>query len=200
LISKLDGKNRLVWTVFISMAGILVFWLLVSTVFGVVKNLFSPTPTVLAEQFLTQINEPVVVTLESNGAFQQDGVITEAIAEGVIKTWLSTKASALGPNHEIESLAEILTGSALSQWRFTAQQVRATGNYRLYSHTVTVNDVSSSEQDPNRAIVRANVKEITQFYENGQQTNSNDDNLRVRYELVRQEGIWRIQSMSAAVN
>ncbi|HIK03712.1 MAG TPA: DUF4101 domain-containing protein [Trichormus sp. M33_DOE_039] len=200
LISKLDAKTRLVWTVFLSMAGILVFWLVVSTIFGAVRNLFSPTPALPAEQFLTQINEPVVVTLESNGAFQQDGVITEAIAEGVIKTWLSTKASALGPNHEIESLAEILTGSALSQWRFTAQQVRATGNYRLYSHTVTVNDVSSSEQDPNRAIVRANVKEITQFYENGQQTNSNDDNLRVRYELVRQEGIWRIQSMSAAVN
>ncbi|WP_427158495.1 IMS domain-containing protein [Aliinostoc sp. HNIBRCY26] len=200
LISRLDGRTRLVWTVFLSMAGILVFWLLVSTIFGALRNVFSPTPAVVAEPFLTQINEPVVTTLESNGAFQQDGVMTEAIAEGVIKTWLSTKAAALGPNHEIEGLGDILTGSALSQWRFTAQQVRATGNYRLYSHSVTVNEVNSSEQDPNRAIVRANVKEMTQFYRNGQQVDSEDDNLRVRYELVRQEGTWRIQSMSAVVN
>ncbi|MGH1394314.1 MAG: IMS domain-containing protein [Trichormus sp.] len=200
-VGTLDRKNRLVWTVFISMAGILVFWLLVSTIFGAVKNLFFPAPALQAESFLTSLNEPLMATLESNGALQsQDGVLTEAIAEEVIKTWLSTKASALGPNHEIEGLAEILTGSALSQWRFTAQQLRATDRYRMYSHSVSVEDVNKFDRDPNRALVRATVREITQFYDNGQRRNSSDENVRVRYELVRQDGIWRIQSMTAVVN
>ncbi|WP_414574654.1 IMS domain-containing protein [Anabaena sp. CCY 9402-a] len=201
LVGTLDRKTRLVWTVFISMAGILVFWLLVSTIFGAVKNLFFPVPALQAETFLTQLNEPLIATLESNGALQsQDGVLTEAIAEGVIKTWLSTKASALGPNHEIDGLAEILTGSALSQWRFTAQQVRATDSYRMYSHSIKIENINKFDRDSNRALVRANVREITQFYGNGQRRNSTDENLRVRYELVRQAGGWRIQSMTAVVN
>jgi hypothetical protein len=183
------------------MGGILVFWLLVSTIFGTVKNLFFPAPALQAETFLNQLNEPLIATLESNSALQsQDGGVTEAIAEGVIKTWLSTKASALGPNHEIEGLAGILTGSALSQWRFTAQQVRARDSYRMYSHSVRIENINKFDRDPDRALVRATVREITQFYENGQKRNSTDENLRVRYELVRQADGWRIQSMAAVVN
>ena len=44
-LSSLDPKTRLVWIVFFSLGGLLVFSLLVSTTFGWVKNTFFPSPS-----------------------------------------------------------------------------------------------------------------------------------------------------------
>lgn len=197
----LNRRTRLVWTVFMSLAGILVFWVLVSTTFGFVKNLFFPAPVLQGKQLSIQLNEPPITIPDGNSPLQPaDGVLTEVTAGEVIQSWLSTKATALGPNHELGGLEEILTGSALSQWRLVAQQVRAQNHYRLYEHSVKVEYVNKFETDPNRAVVGAAVREITQFYENGQLRKTADESLRVRYELVRQQNLWRIQGMSAVVN
>ncbi|QLE57333.1 IMS domain-containing protein [Nostoc sp. TCL26-01] len=198
---NLDRKTRLVWIVFGSLAGILVFWLLVSTTFGWLKNVFFPTPSLQSPPLSIQLNEPPISIPDKNSPPELlDGPLTEETAQEIVESWLATKAAALGPDHEIDSLNEILTGSALSQWRLIAQQDVADSRYRKYSHSLKVEYVNKSETDPNRAIVGATVREITQFYENGQKDKSSDESLRVRYELVRQENTWRIQRMSAAIN
>ncbi|MCC5638802.1 IMS domain-containing protein [Nostoc sp. CHAB 5844] len=194
--SSLDSKTRLVWTVFASLAGILVFWLIVSTTFGWVKNLFSPTPALQGKQLSIQLNQPPIeIPNGYSELLPANGPLTDTTAEEVIRTWLSTKALALGPNHDLESLNNILTGSSLSQWRLIAQQDRLDNRYRQYDHSVKVEFVSKNELDPNRAAVLATVKEVTQFYENGQKKKSSNENLRVRYDLIRREGKWLIQSM-----
>ncbi|AFZ22420.1 DnaJ-class molecular chaperone with C-terminal Zn finger domain [Cylindrospermum stagnale PCC 7417] len=193
----LEGKTRLVWTVFISLAGILVFWLLVSTTFGWISSLFSPKPSLQGEQLAVQLNQPPIAIPDRNSKPQPpEGALTTATAEEVIQTWLSTKATALGPSHEIDSLEQILAGSALSQWRLIAQQNRVENHYRKYDHSLKVESVDKTESDPNRVAVKATVKEITKFYENGQLKKSSEENLRVRYDLIRREGVWRIQGMS----
>lgn len=197
----LDKKTRLVWMVFASLGGILVFWLVVSTTFGFFKNLFFPAPLLQGEQLFVQINQPPLIIPSSDSKLQlPEGAMTDVIAEEVIQSWLSTKAAALGPSHNVDSLEEILTGSALSQWRLVAQQERADNRYRKYNHSVKVESVSKSDTDSNRAVVAAMVKEETQFYENGQSKKSSDESLRVRYDLIRRDGIWRIQSMSAVIS
>jgi ARC6-like, IMS domain/DnaJ domain len=194
--SSLDRKTRLVWTVFASLAGILVFWLIASATFGWVKNLFSPTPTLQGNQLSVQLNQPPINIPNSNSdLLPPDGPLSNTTAEEVIRTWLSTKAAALGPNHDIESLSKILTGSSLSQWQLIAQQDKADNRYRKYDHSLKIEFVSKNELDNNRAAVLATVKEVTQFYENGLRKKSSDENLRVRYDLIRRTGEWRIQSM-----
>jgi len=195
--NTIEGKTRLVWRVFISLVGILVFWVLVTTAFGWLKNLFFPTQSLQGEQLFIQLNQPLIPIPEKNSNPQSpEGTLTDATAQAVVQAWLATKAAALGPNHQIDSLEQILVGSALSQWRLVSQEDRLDNRYRKYNHSLKVESVDKTELDPNRAAVVATVKEVTQFYENGQYRKSSDESLRVRYNLVRLKGKWRIQSMS----
>ncbi|MBU7582276.1 MAG: DUF4101 domain-containing protein [Nostoc sp. TH1S01] len=194
--SNLARKTRLVWTVFGSLAGILVFWLIVSTTFGWLKDIFSPSPGLQNPPLAIKLNQPSIEIPDGDRELlPPDGPLTEVTAEEVIRTWLSTKALALGPNHDIDSLNEILTGASLSQWRLIAQEEKADNRYRKYDHSVKVEFVTKNDLDPNRAAVLATVKEATQFYENGQKKKSSNESLRVRYDLIQRDGMWRIQSM-----
>jgi hypothetical protein len=195
--NTIEGKTRLVWRVFISLVSLLVIWVVATTTFGWLKNLFFPPPSLRGVELFVQINQPPVSIPDPKTKPQAtDGPLTNATAEEVIRTWLSTKAAALGPNHEINNLAQILTGSALSQWRLIAQQNRSDNRYRKYEHSLKIESVERIDLFANRAAVEATVKEVTQLYENGEFKNSSNDNLRVRYDLIREQGKWRIQSTS----
>ncbi|MDB9373623.1 IMS domain-containing protein [Nodularia sphaerocarpa] len=192
--ATLEGKTRLVWTVFGSLAGILVFWLLVSTTFGWVKNLLFPAPVLQGEQLFVQLNEPPINIPDPSSKLQPpEGSLTEVTAQEVIQTWLSTKAAALGPKYNVDSLQDILTDATLSQWRLLAQQERLQNRHRTYNHTVKV---EYFDQKSDKAVVVATVREVTQFYDKGQIRNFTDETLRVRYSLIRQADVWRIQNMS----
>jgi len=194
--NTIEGKTRLVWRVFISLVIILVFWVLATTAFGWIKSLFFPTPPKHDLQLFVQINQPPVFIPDVNKPQLPDGTLTNATAQEVIQTWLSTKAAALGPNHQINSLDQILTGSALSQWRLIAQQNKLDNRYRKYNHSLKIESVEKPELFSDRAAVEATVKEATQLYQNGQFQSSSSDNLRVRYDLVRYGTKWRIQNIS----
>ncbi|WP_392530687.1 IMS domain-containing protein [Nostoc sp. C117] len=195
--NTIEGKTRLVWKVFISLVTILVFWVLATTAFGWFKNLFFPTPSGRDLQLFVQINQPPIFIPDPNSPLPlSEGSLTNGKAQEIIETWLSTKAAALGPNHDINNLEQILTGSALSQWRLIAQQDRLDNRYRKYDHSVKIESVEKVDLFVDRAAVEATVKEATQLYENGQFKRSSDEKLRVRYDLMRQQGKWRIQSIS----
>ncbi|MEA5581024.1 IMS domain-containing protein [Nodularia harveyana UHCC-0300] len=192
--ANLAGKTQLVWTVCASLAGILVFWLLVSTTFGWVKNLFSPAPVLQGEQLRVELNQPPINIPDPNTELQPpEGTLSDKTAQEVIQVWLSTKAAALGPQYQVDSLQGILTGTTLSQWQQLARQERLQNRYRTYDHTVKVEYV---DQKSNQAVVVATVREVTQFYDQGQIRNFSDETLRVRYSVIRQGDVWRIQSMS----
>jgi len=126
-------------------------------------------------------------------------VLTQKTAEQVIQTWLSTKAAAFGSGHAVDKLNQILVGPALSQWQGLAQNDQTDNLYRQYKHSLKVDSVATSQADPNQAQVEATINEVAQVYEDGQlnQDSSYDDqNLRVRYHLVRKDGQWRINDMT----
>jgi curved DNA-binding protein CbpA len=195
--SALEGKTRLVWFVFALLAAILVLWLLIATTVGWVKNIFYPRPSLQGQQLIVEINQPPIPIPDAKSTPQPpEGSLSNTKAEEVIRSWLSTKALALGPSHDIESLREILTGSALSQWLIIAQKEKADNRYRTYEHNLKVESVDKIASDPDHAFVEAIVNETTQFYQHGQVRKSSDEKLRVRYNLKRREGVWRIQGMS----
>ncbi|MEA5514792.1 IMS domain-containing protein [Nodularia sp. UHCC 0506] len=192
--TTLEGKTRLVWTVFASLAGILVFWLLVSTTFGWMKNLFSPRPVLQGEQLFVELNQPPIEIPDENSKLQLlEDNLTNTTAQEVIQTWLSAKAEALGPKYNVDNLQEILTDKTLAQWRLLAQQERLQNRYRQYKHTVKVEYL---DQKSDQAVVVATVREVTEFYDQGRIRNFSDETLRVRYSLIRQADVWRIQNMS----
>jgi ARC6-like, IMS domain/DnaJ domain len=191
------AKTRLLWTVFGSLAGILVFGFAVTATFGWIKNLFSPTPTLQGEQLSIQINQPVINIPDPNGKPQfPEGPLTQTTGREIIQTWLSTKSTALGSSHDASGLGQILTSPAINQWQEIVQQNKASNRYRNYEHTVQDVTVDTSQTDKNHAAVEATVTEVTQYFENGQTKKPEREKIRVKYDLVRVDGTWRIREMS----
>ncbi|MEH1872212.1 IMS domain-containing protein [Nostoc sp.] len=194
--NTIEGKTRVVWRVFISLVSLLVIWVVATTTFGWLKNLFFPTPPV--SELFVEINQPPISIPDPYSKPESaQGLLTNATAEEVIRTWLSTKAEAFGPNHEINSLEQILTGSALSQSRQTGEQYKLEKQYYKYDHSLKIESVEKNDLYADRAVVKATVKEAMQLYENGQFEKSSSEDLRVRYDLIRERGKWRIQTISA---
>jgi hypothetical protein len=184
------------------LGGVLIFSLLVSTTFGLVKNIFFPSPSLKGEQLAIQLNQPPINIPDPNSEPEatNNEELTKETAKEVIETWLSAKTSALGQNHDIDGLKEILTGAVLSQWQSVAQQEQEDQRHRQYKHNVEIVTVSNKGTDKDYVSVDAQVQEVTKFYQNSQQQKSSSENLRVRYDLVRKEGKWLIQKMSVIQN
>lgn len=115
----------------------------------------------------------------------------------VVETWLRVKTLAFGPDYDVEALATILAEPLRTQWQQLAEGLQESNTYREYEHRVEVETVNVDPDDPDRAVIEAAVREASTEYVNGQANSgaSYDDNLRVRYEVVREGEQWLIQNM-----
>jgi hypothetical protein len=163
---------------------------------------FSEKPLLKGEQPMVRLDRPVVeIPTPSASATSAVtvGALNSEAAQQVIQNWLTAKAAAMGPEHAVENLNQALTDTALSQWQKRAEDARRDGWYWQYKHNLLkVDAVNVSEVNPDQAKVEAEVSEDAQFYEGGQlrQDLSYSETIRVQYDLIRQDGQWKIQSMT----
>lgn len=124
--------------------------------------------------------------------------LNEEIARGAIKDWLESKSQAFGVDREIDSLDTILAEPLLSRQRAAAVSFQQNNAHRMFSHAVQVQSFNTSPDNPEIATVDARVREIATHYQNGQynRASSYDDNLLVRYHLVRQDDRWLIKDIN----
>ncbi len=200
--SKSSTKfKRLILLILGGLVGLgLLAWLLIGTLSWFQKTLqrFS-SPPLEGEQPLVQLTQPPVAIPEPGTQMvAPEGPLTEQTAEQVIQSWLSAKSLALGQEHQVDQLQQILTDPALSTWQQRAQTAKRDNIYGQYKHVVKVNSVETNPANPDQARADAAVNEVAQFYENGQlnQSASYDDNLRVRYDMLRKDGRWLIRDMA----
>lgn len=189
-------RKRQLRKIFMFLVGILILWFSVTTTISWLKNFFF-VPSVTGSHLSVKINQPLVVIPKPDDKFQlPTQPLTMATAEEVIQIWLSVKASAMGPNHDIDSLNQILVNPTLSKWRLIAQQEKAKNLYRKYNHTLKIESLNTSKTDQYQAVVEATVNENTYLYENTQLKQSNQDNFLAQYNLTHVDGSWRIRDMS----
>lgn len=151
------------------------------------------------EQPLVQLDRPPLpIPVPESEAIATDSSITKETAQEVVETWLDSKAQALGKDHKVEPLEEILAPPALSRWQKRAEVAKNNNSYWQYKHSVEVESVKTVKDRPERATVEAAVNEVAQLYQGDKLKNSSsyNDNLRVRYDLVRQDTKWRIRDMT----
>ena len=156
-------------------------------------------PPLKGEQPLVQLAQPPVPIPEPGSQMTApEGLLTQETAQQVIQGWLSTKSLALGSDHQVAQLEQILIDPALSRWRQSVATDKQNNSYWQYKHKVEVQSVDTSDANPDQAKVDAVVDEAAQFYKGGQlnQSASYNDNLRVRYSLVRQKSRWFIKDMA----
>ncbi|HEY9597878.1 MAG TPA: IMS domain-containing protein, partial [Cyanophyceae cyanobacterium] len=198
---KSSTKNkRLIFIAIASVAGVGLLGLLLVGLSWLQKTLqgFSASP-LEGEQAQVQLAAPPIeIPAPGSQIMAPSGPLTKDTAQQVIQTWLSTKSAALGRNHQVQQLEQILVSPVLQIWRQRAQEAQQNNSYWQYKHSVEVNSVEASDTNPDQASVDAAVNESAQFYQGGQlnQSSSYNENLRVRYDLVRREGQWFIRGMT----
>lgn len=167
-----------------------------------VMRRLSTKPLLQGEQPMVRLDRPVVEIPQpspSATAVVTVGELTDASVQQVIQNWLSAKAAAMGPEHSVEQLGQTLAGTALAQWQKRAEEAQRDNWHWQYQHNLLkVDAVKVSDVDPNQAKVEAEVSENAQFYEGGEvkQDLSYNETIHVQYDLIRQDGQWKIQAMT----
>ena len=164
-------------------------WLLKSQLFD------SPLSALNGEQLQVSLNQPLMQLPSVENQAPPSNLFTETEAKSMIELWLSKKADAFGKDHKVNALNDVLTGALLNNWRNRAENLRHNAIYRQYQHEVTVQSVKPSGKDQMQ--IDATIKEGTHHYRGSQLTKKEQENLQVRYTLIKQnQEHWRIKDIA----
>jgi hypothetical protein len=187
-------RNRLAMFLVAGVLSLLFLWLILSLLASAIQALSGPS--LQGEQAVVGLEAPPIeiptVSVAPEPSAAASGAMTEEAARDLVQSWLSAKAAALGPNHAVEELKQVLTEPALSRWQLMAEAQQRNNAHQRYVHKLQVNGVTINPTNPDRVQVDTQVSEKAEVFDRDQQVSSRNENLRVRYDLIRQEGEWRI--------
>ncbi|MDV2991222.1 MAG: hypothetical protein N4J56_000876 [Chroococcidiopsis sp. SAG 2025] len=181
--------------------GLAILWFLISQIFALFHRTATPPiaqqPPVVSEQLVVELNQPPVAIPRPQPKPAVPKPLNRDTAAPVVQAWLAAKAAAFGSEHATDKLKQILVEPALSQWQKRVQDDLLNRRVRHYKHSLQVNDVKNDPKNSDRAQIEATVVEVAQIYERNRlnRAASYNEKLRVQYNLVRQNGNWRIQTM-----
>lgn len=104
------------------------------------------------------------------------------------------KSDALGSEHEIDKLADVLEGNMLRQWKQRAHTVQTDGWHWEYTLQELSVDKVSVERDGRQATVEANIKEKAELIDSGKRADWYSTSYKVQYDLVMKRQGWRISA------
>jgi curved DNA-binding protein CbpA len=172
------------------------FWSLLSMALGSLMGR-QPSAELQGEQLMISLDQPLIQEAPvAPTSIVGSGPMTNEQAQQAIDLWFKTKVEALGPNHKGELLTSILSGAALSQWQGEVAQAKQDGIHVTYQHSATVESITADPANADRFTVNAKVNESRQYIQQGSQLSNTTDDLRMRYEMIRQAGQWTIDSMA----
>lgn len=118
------------------------------------------------------------------------------IAENLVRHWQAIKSQALGRDHAVEKLCEVLDGQMLQSWSERARDVRKNGWFWEYRLTDLNIDSVTISTDGKKAMVEATLWEGASLYDEKrvQVTDSYHSSYTTRYELAVSDGEWKITS------
>ena len=125
-------------------------------------------------------------------------ISVQDIADRAINGWLSVKKEALGQDHNVAVLETALVDPALTRWRNRANAAQRENWYSNYDHTLTILAVEPDDPSADELTAQVEVREVAEHYELGvaNYNLSYDETLRMRYDLIRQEGEWFVKDMT----
>jgi hypothetical protein len=117
-------------------------------------------------------------------------------AEALVKQWQSAKAEALGPNHLIQNLFDVLDEPMLAQWQDVADAAKTRScfwRFVLLQLSVIRAEISSDGLGKEMAEIEAHLEEAAELVDVSQPKNPNYySTYKIRYVLKKQEdGSWR---------
>ncbi|MEB3226850.1 MAG: IMS domain-containing protein [Synechocystis sp.] len=159
---------------------------------------FSPLPALEGEQLNISLNEGsefIPDTATQNTLLLTQTNFTQAVGQQVLQSWLDQKKVAFGDSHDLAALNAVLAPGLLKQQQYQIKQDIAQNQYRQYEHQFKLLNYEVNPQDPSQATVIARVQETSQRFPTGSTQGIGSpaqDDLTVRYQLVRHQGRWKI--------
>ena len=159
------------------------------------KLFLNPSQQTAKAEIAIAVSSPAIELPPPKPVAVKPKVTFEQKSQKVVEQWLSSKSAAFGKNHKISELNTVLAEPLLTTWRDRAVAYQEGDFYREYQHQIKMRAAKINPNDPKKAVVEAEVKEVAQHYQSGQldKAQSYDDNLLVRYQLIRQGDKWLIQ-------
>ena len=159
------------------------------------KLFLNPSQQTAKAEIAIAVSSPAIELPPPKPVAVKPKVTFEQKSQKVVEQWLSSKSAAFGKNHKISELNTVLAEPLLTTWRDRAVAYQEGDFYRQYQHQIKMRAAKINPNDPKKAVVEAEVKEVAQHYQSGQldKAQSYDDNLLVRYQLIRQGDKWLIQ-------
>ncbi|WVZ14405.1 hypothetical protein V8G54_011971 [Vigna mungo] len=117
-------------------------------------------------------------------------------AETIVRQWQTIKAEALGPSHEVSSLAQVLDESMLAQWNGLATAAKERSCYwrfLLLKLSIIRADILSDGNGADVAEIEALLEEAAELIDGSRQKNPNYYlSYKVKYAMKRQDdGSWK---------
>ncbi|MGB6015338.1 MAG: IMS domain-containing protein [Nodosilinea sp.] len=153
-------------------------------------------PRISGQPLAISVDEPAFDIPEAPPAPTEIGV--NDMANRVINEWLEIKRGALGDSYQGDRLDDILLEPVLTQWTRRANAAAQESWYWEYEHNVEVESVTPDDPTADQLQAVAGVSEKARLFEFGVENAgaAYDDTLRMRYDLVRQDGKWFVQGMN----
>ncbi|KAG0459033.1 hypothetical protein HPP92_022161 [Vanilla planifolia] len=164
--------------------------------------------TLAALRYLPGKNAPPVSIKESGSAMTANAVniaTTEKVdkefpkmdaklAENLVRKWQQVKSRALGSNHQVEELAEVLDGRMLQIWMDRAKEVARHGSFWEYTLLGLTIDSVTISFDGRRATVEATIDEVGKLIDmnHPEANDSYDAKYTARYDMTCLESSWKI--------
>ncbi|CAI7903586.1 unnamed protein product, partial [Closterium sp. NIES-54] len=112
----------------------------------------------------------------------------------VVRHWQEVKAAALGPQHRVDRLGEILEGPMLELWRNRAKEVENNGWFWEYSFLSLNVEMAAVSKGEKKAVVEAVVQEAARLVDAADPTHNDAyrSTYTARYELLQTGTCWKI--------
>lgn len=146
---------------------------------------YSSTKTLKEVPFSTTIGDNL-----NHGAPKMDA----RLADNLVRKWQMLKSQALGPDHAVSRLSEILDGQMLKIWSERAKDIAEHGWFWEYSLLgLTIESVTVST-DGMRAMVEATLQEAARLIDttHPEHNDSYRSTYTTRYEMTNVKGTWKI--------
>ncbi|CAK9178455.1 unnamed protein product [Ilex paraguariensis] len=116
------------------------------------------------------------------------------LAEGLVRKWQNVKSQALGPDHCLEKLSEVLDGQMLKIWTDRAAEITQYGWFWDYTLLNLAIDSVTISLDGRRAIVEATLEESAQLTDvaHPEHNDSYCTTYTTRYEMSNVKSGWKI--------
>ncbi|XP_047320037.1 protein ACCUMULATION AND REPLICATION OF CHLOROPLASTS 6, chloroplastic [Impatiens glandulifera] len=116
------------------------------------------------------------------------------LAETLVRKWQNIKSQALGPDHSLGKLSEVLDGQMLKIWKDRGSEIAEHGWFWDYTLVNLSIDSVTISLNGDRAIVEATLEESAQLTDiaHPEHNDSYSTSYTTRYEVLRTNSGWKI--------